>query len=171
MGNASPDALRRAIQAVIDANDLDGAVDALIASLRDDYELWAATLSVFLPSGTAKVVASLAPGDTILTVGTEIAIDLTPEILGYVQDLLAGRPILVSTRQEGLGLLGELLPQEGWESVVTVPLADQGEVVAVLSLASSSAQGFSQSNLDFFRGLGRALETALLRLVDRSGRV
>jgi GAF domain-containing protein len=170
VGSERYERLSGTIRAVIDARTLDEVVRAIARSFRAAFGLWRVSIVRVLPGRRALIVAVWAVGEPALEPGTEISIDLTERTAEIAEDLAAGRALLLDPAAGGMGLVSDIYRREGIHSWLALPVVDDGEVVAILNLASGARDAFAAGDLPFFRGLAAGISTRVADLVREGAR-
>ncbi|MGH2830838.1 MAG: GAF domain-containing protein [Actinomycetota bacterium] len=160
------DLLSDAVRGVASATTIEDALRALARVLQEDFALWRVSVIRF-PTGSRhiEIVAAWSANEIILVPGNRIAIDLTPATRQLSETLQSGRPAMFRSDSIDLGLLNDLMRDEGVASWLGLPLFGCDQVVAVLSLSSSNPDAFGEADILFFKGLAAGIQKQLISLL------
>lgn len=139
------------------AETLDALVLEMARTLGESLDLWRAAVCTY-DERHVRVLSAWSATDSVLTTGTEIALDLAPDTHTLVRHLEARRLVVFDVCDLQLGLLDDVLRDEGVETSIVIPLVDNDEVFGFLWLASYATGVFDMINPAIFRGLGAAIE-------------
>jgi GAF domain-containing protein len=157
--------LHSAIDAVGNADDLDGALASLAAVLRDPYQLWSLWLCDFRSPEGLQILARWTTRDTAFVPGMQISTSFTEMTSQAAHTLFAGHPLVLHTGGIDFGIIEHLFRVEGIAAVACVPLRDGDSVSAMLVLATSVPEALDETDVPMLTALGRGLEIMLMPLV------
>lgn len=160
------DLIDEAVRAVLGTDALGHAINGLVRVLSADYALWSAAILMLTPEGTGRIVATWSAAPTVLEVGTEIALDLTPTTLEMASTLLRGEALAFDPGLVDLGMIGDVVAREGERSLAVAPLREEDVVIAMLSFASSRANAFAEADLALITGIASGIEDHVLALIE-----
>lgn len=149
------------------AATLDEALGSITLALRDPYKLWRSSVWAFMPPDAAVLLAMWSIGDTRFEPGMQVHFSLTSDVEFLATSVFAGKPMMMRTNERDLGLLTDILRQEGIGSAVIVPVGHKPkEPAGLLVLASSRTDVFRSSDVRFAAALARAIGPPLAGLME-----
>lgn len=172
MGTGSDRAARlsAAVRGVVEAGNLDEALRRLIGPFREEFALRRSSVLVFLPTDRVRIVATWGTGETLLPLGSEIAVNLTKGTGELSARLVAGEAVVIAVSQADLGMLEDVARDEGVRSIVLLPLFGPMGLSAVLTMSSSRDAAFTAEDTRLLAGIAAGVGNALTALLDASGR-
>jgi hypothetical protein len=161
-----PDVVTAITQAVDQAASVERAVEQIALILREDYDLWRVSMLRFTPNASVIVVATWNLVSTSFAPGTEISVNLTPTIAELSFTLLRGEAAAFTAAAIDLGMIGDVISEEGDRSIAAVPLSDDRTVVAVLVFGSGRDAAFTQADLQALLDIAGNVQARLLELAS-----
>lgn len=139
------------------AETLDALVLELASTFGESLDLWRAAVCSY-DDTHVRVLSAWSATESVLTAGTEIALDLAPDTHTLVRHLEAHRLVVFDVCDLQLGLLDDLLGDEGVETSIVIPLLQDDVAFGFVWLASYATGVFDMIDPAIFRGLGAAIE-------------
>lgn len=157
--------LLRAVDAVQDAPDIAGVVDALARELRTRFDLWnvsACRLRTLAPN--VEILASWSVAESVLGPGTEVSASITP----YINDLLEltseGKAVHTAVGNDPESIIDFLLHQQGIRQATLQSVNRDDSGMLFLVLGSGTDGLLSTMPLPFYAGLAAGIRPRVLEL-------
>jgi hypothetical protein len=163
------DLVGRAIDATRAASDLDEALGALVAALRDRFALWFASIGCH-PAGApgVTVLATWSVAETVFEAGAEVSATITPMVTTVLQTLREGSGATITLGSDPESLVERLLMGQGVASALMLPVHCDEQILLVLTLGSSSPSAFSDAGSGFFTALTTGIRPVVRKLATTS---
>ena len=145
------------------AASLDEAVARLARILRTDFPgVVRVSVRVLLPDGDVQIAGLWTEGPTRIPKGL-----IVRPLATSLPELRRGQAIVQRLNSRNPPL-EDVLKEEGVWSFLSMPLRARGELVAILSISSTTIDEFDPSDATFFTQFGGALEWRLIELIDEA---
>jgi hypothetical protein len=160
------DLATRTIEATCAAGDLEGALDALVTSLRQRFELWYACFASH-PTDAAQVtiLSAWSFADSVLDTGAEVSASIAPLVTNVLTTLREGSGARFTVGVDN-SLIDHLLKEQGVASGLCLPVQHDERAPLLLALGSSSATAFQETEPGFFTTVTAGIRPTVLRLAS-----
>jgi transcriptional regulator with GAF, ATPase, and Fis domain len=158
------DLLDDTVESVEGAADVDEALANMARVLLPRFGMTAATVTLF--EGESLRIAALwetAPG--VFAKGMSVSTNFTDDTRAVALHLReTGSPLMLHAEAADLGLVGDLISEQGLRAGVLIPLWEGEDVVGVLTFAGPDVEPFADHAVPLFTGIGRGVEDRILKL-------
>lgn len=144
------------------------ALRGIVAGMDERYALWQVSLWAFVPEDQVELLDIWAPAGTVLERGWRLRYTLTPEVEMFAHSVMRGRPLMIDVAERDLGIVRELLDQEGVRSLAVLPVRRGRIAQAVLALGSSKSGVFGPQDLKVLGAVTRGVTARLLKLIEEA---
>jgi len=155
----------RAIEGTCAAGDLEGALDALMTSLRARFELWYGCFAAHEAGAPAvKVLASWSVAESVFDAGAEVSATISPRVISVLETLREGSGAAFAVGTNPDSLVEHLLKEQGVASALALPIHCDERSLLLLTLGSSAPNAFQDAGRGFFTTLSTGISAYVQKL-------
>jgi PAS domain S-box-containing protein len=150
--------LRQIDRAILSVRSVNEIAEAALARFQELVPCQRASVALFEPDGTAKLVGVVAASGTALGIGSDIPLIA----FGNIEDLRQGKPLVV----ENIADAPDTPPRraieaDGIRSLICLPLLANRELVGTLNLGFASTGAFSCEHVEIAQEVSDSLAVAI----------
>lgn len=155
----------RAVELTRAADDLDGALDALVRTLRTPFDLWFACLASHpIAAPEVTILAAWSMAENIFEVGTGISSTISPLVITVLDTLHEGAAITFPLGGDPDSLVEHLFRAQGVVAAIALPIHRDERALLLLMFGSSSESAFRDVEHGFFARVVAGIRPVILRL-------
>ena len=159
------DVLLRVINAVHDADTLEGALRGITLALQSPFATWHASMWRHrTDADQLDVIDAWSLTESVFDTGVEVSTTITRPLKELLNRVGSGQVFTAELDSGGKSLLDALMREEGVAGLAAIPLSHDEDEVLFLALGSSIGKGFDTVSPEVLLLIGSSAAPRLLKL-------